>query len=256
MTDHAPFAAYAAFYDALYRDKDYAAECDVLEQLFKRFAVSPVRRILDLGCGTGGHAVVLASRGYEVTGVDRSAQMLHIARGKSERHGLKIDYERGDIRSWQGTGTWDVVIAMFAVLSYQVDQEEVASSIDTARRHLLPRGLFIFDVWFGPGVVTDPPSARVKKTREGEHEIIRYASPTLDLARQTVDVDYSVVDVNGQETARQVHETHRMRFYFPNELDLLLRAGGFRLAHLCPFGQIDESVGRETWNATTVAQAV
>lgn len=256
MSTQTPFAAYAGFYDALYRDKDYAGECDVLERVFERFAVSPVRRILDLGCGTGGHAVVLASRGYAVTGVDRSAQMLAVARKKSQGSRLEIGFEEGDIRSWRGAGTWDAAIAMFAVLSYQVDHEEVASAIETARRHLLPEGLFVFDVWFGPGVVTDPPGERVKETQDGEHQIIRCASSTLDLVRQTVQVNYSVLDVNGQGRVKRVRETHRMRFYFPNELDLLLRAGGFRLVHLCPFGHIDESVRRETWNATVVAQAL
>lgn len=256
MTTQTPFAAYAAFYDALYRDKDYAGECDVLEQLFKRFATSGIKKVLDLGCGTGGHAVVLASRGYDVTGVDRSTQMLKIAREKTQRLGLQVAFDEGDIRSWRRAEVWDTAVAMFAVMSYQVDHEEITSAIETARQHLLPRGLFIFDVWFGAGVISDPPGERVKETREGDHDIIRYASSTLDLIRQTVDVHYSVIDVNGQGTFQRVRETHRMRFYFPNELDLLLRAGGFKLLHLCPFGQIDELVQRNTWNATVVAQAV
>ncbi len=256
MTNQTPFAAYAAFYDALYQDKDYAGECDVLEQLFKRFSTSRVGKILDLGCGTGGHAVVLASRGYDVTGVDRSAQMLKIAREKTRRLGLRIEFEEGDIRSWRSGEAWDAAIAMFAVISYQVDHDEIASTIETARHHLLPQGLFIFDVWFGAGVVSNPPGERVKETREGDHDIIRCASSTLDLTRQTVHVHYSVIDVNGQGALQRVRETHRLRFYFPNELDLLLRAGGFSLLHLCPFGQINETVQRDTWNATVVAQAV
>jgi predicted TPR repeat methyltransferase len=69
---------YANQYDRLYRDKDYAAECDFLETLFAQ-AATPVRRILDLGCGTGGHALPLAQRGLHVTGVDLSAGMLAFA---------------------------------------------------------------------------------------------------------------------------------------------------------------------------------
>jgi SAM-dependent methyltransferase len=255
MSATSPFATYASFYDALYRDKDYAGECDDLERIFARFSVSPVRRLLDLGCGTGAHAMILASRGYTVTGVDRSAQMLEIARAKSQRQGLAIAFEEGDIRTWRAANTWDAAIAMFAVVSYQVDHADVAAVMESARRHLAPRGLFVFDVWFGAGVVTDPPGERIKETRDQGHDIIRHASSRLDLARQTVDVDYSITDVNGQGTVRRVRETHRMRFFFPNELELLLGAGGFRLVHLCPFGRLDEPLRRETWNATVVAQA-
>lgn len=256
MSRVVPFEAYAAYYDALYREKNYPEECDVLERIFERFAVSPVKRILDLGCGTGGHATVLASRGYAVTGVDRSGQMLAMASEKSRRLGVNVEFEEGDICSWRGTGTWDAAIAMFAVLSYQVEHEDVAAVLDTVRRHLPPNGLFVFDVWFGPGVLTDPPGARVKETRDGDHEIIRYASSTLNLVNQTVDVNYSIVDMNGQGPVRRVRETHRMRFFFPNELDLLLRAGGFRRVDLCPFGKVGEPVQPETWNAAVVAQAV
>jgi SAM-dependent methyltransferase len=249
------FAAYASFYDALYRDKDYAGECDDLERIFGRFAASPVRQLLDLGCGTGGHAIILASRGYRVTGVDRSAQMLEIARAKGQGQGVAIKFEEGDIRTWRAARTWDAAIAMFAVVSYQVDHADVAAVIENARRHLAPRGLFIFDVWFGAGIVNDPPGERTKRAQDHGHDIIRHASSELDLPRQTVDVHYSITDVNGQGTVRRVRETHRMRFFFPNELELLLSAGGFRLVHLCPFGFLDEPVRRDTWNATVVAQA-
>ncbi len=256
MKSAIPFAEYATFYDALYHDKDYNGECDVLGRIFERFAASRVERVLDLGCGTGGHAAVLASRGYAVTGVDRSAAMLAVAREKSRRLGLTIDLVEGDICSWRGGGTWDAVIAMFAVLSYQVSHEEAAAAIETARRHLGPRGLFVFDVWFGPGVLTDPPGQRVKETRDGDQHIIRCASSTLDVARQIVHVHYSVIAVNGHGSVQTARETHQMRFFFPNELDLVLRGGGFRLVHLCPFGQVDEPIEPATWNVTVVAEAV
>ena len=60
-------SAYANVYDALYHDKDYSAECDMIEGILKRYGESPVRSILDLGCGTGNHAVPFAERGYDLT---------------------------------------------------------------------------------------------------------------------------------------------------------------------------------------------
>ena len=66
---------YASAYDALYHDKDYERECDFLEAIFRKYS-KKVKTILDLGCGTAGHALILARRGYEVVGVDRSVTML------------------------------------------------------------------------------------------------------------------------------------------------------------------------------------
>ena len=85
----APFGpVYAEHYDLFYQHKDYEAGCSFVEAIFQRFAGQPVRSILDLGCGTGGHALRLAQRGYAVTGVDRSAAMLAEARHEAERSGI------------------------------------------------------------------------------------------------------------------------------------------------------------------------
>src|SRR6266581_5500689 len=84
---------YAAAYDDLYQDKDYLAETDLIENVFKLYGQSTVRRVLDLGCGTGGHAVVLAARGYEVVGIDRSAEMLERARARGSSEERRVGKE-------------------------------------------------------------------------------------------------------------------------------------------------------------------
>ena len=70
-----PFGLYGRYYDLLYQDKDYAAEADYVDRLIRRF-VEPAQHALELGCGTGRHAVGLAERGLSVTGVERSNQMM------------------------------------------------------------------------------------------------------------------------------------------------------------------------------------
>ena len=74
--------AYADQYDVLYQEKDYESECAMIEEAFRRYSRIPVKSILDLGCGTGNHAIPMACKGYQVTGVDRSQQMLDRARSK------------------------------------------------------------------------------------------------------------------------------------------------------------------------------
>ena len=74
---------YADAYDILYKDKDYVEECGLIDRFLKTYGNRPVRNVLDLGCGTGNHALPLAQLGYEIVGVDRSKGMLESARKKA-----------------------------------------------------------------------------------------------------------------------------------------------------------------------------
>jgi SAM-dependent methyltransferase len=216
----AVFGAYAQFYDALYQDKNYSAECDFLEQIFVRYASTPVRSILDLGCGTGGHALPLARRGYAVTGVDRSETMLAEARRKAQTldldFGLRLlDFLAGDIRTLDLGRVFDAVIAMFAVISYQTSNEDLQAALRTARRHLQPGGLFVFDAWFGPAVLTDRPADRYKVIEANGEQVIRFAHPELDVLSHMVRVHYKALRLRGKRVVAKADEIHSMRFLFP-----------------------------------------
>jgi len=76
------FDGYARFYDTYYAIKNYEAECDFVLGVAKPYRDTAIRRILDLGCGTGGHAFPLARKGLYVVGVDLSETMLNTARSK------------------------------------------------------------------------------------------------------------------------------------------------------------------------------
>ena len=251
--------AYAGTYDTLYQDKDYEAECDFLEQVFARHAQSPIRTILDLGCGTGGHALPLAERGYAVTGVDRSETMLSEARHKAQTlasdFGLRTpDFVVGDIRTLDLGRTFDAVIAMFAVISYQTTNEDLAAALRTARRHLGPGGLFVFDAWFGPGVLAQRPTDRLKKIESNGERIIRFAHPELDVREHIVSVNYKVLRIRGKRILEEVDELHKMRFLFPKEVEFYLAENELKLLHLCPFMKLERVIAESDWNVSFIAQ--
>jgi predicted TPR repeat methyltransferase len=87
------FGAYSRYYDLLYEDKDYSKEAEFVSSIIRRHAPG-ARTVLDLGCGTGIHACTLAQKGYQVTGLDRSADMLAKAR---ERHGKASSHGSGPV---------------------------------------------------------------------------------------------------------------------------------------------------------------
>jgi SAM-dependent methyltransferase len=217
-----------------------------------------VRTILDLGCGTGNHSVPLSRRGYEVVGVERSDDMLALARRRLGDNGGAgaLTFEQGDIRRIDFGRTFDVALMMFAVLGYQVENRDVVDALKAARRHLQPGGLFLFDVWYGPAVLRQRPSERIKVIPGETGDILRAASGELNSGRHTCAVRYRVWQFSGDRVVASTDETHLMRFFFPQELSLILEGCGLSLVRLGAFPNVDEDPDEATWNVMAVARAV
>jgi SAM-dependent methyltransferase len=235
--------AYAAVYDALYGDKDYDAECALIQRLFEQYAQGPVATILDLGCGSGNHAVPLLAGGFSVTGVDRSESMLQQARAKSPQ----ALFLNADIRIVDLNRTFDAALMMFAVLGYQTEMADALAALKTARRHLNPGGLFLFDFWYGPAVLAQLPTDRVKMAGE----IRRQASSELDIPNRLCRVHFQV---SGNQR-EPFSEMHPVRFFFGDEIESLLGDAGFQLLRLGSFPDIETGPDASTWNVLAVAMA-
>jgi SAM-dependent methyltransferase len=243
---------YAAAYDDLYREKDYVAECDLIERVFKLYGQGPLRRVLDLGCGTGGHVVALAQRGYEVVGVDRAPDMLERARARAST----ARFELGEIATIRLGETFDAVLMMFAVLGYQIGNADLQAALTTAREHLKPNGLFLCDFWYGPAVLANRPSERVKVVDTSDGQIIRVATGELDALHDVCTVRYHVWRIARSRVEAEVREQHPMRYFFAPELELVLAAAGFALVRLGAFPNLDDEPTEQTWNVALVARAI
>ena len=225
------FDAYAAYYDMIYRDKDYIGESRYVEKALKRRGVDGPR-LLELGCGTGRHAVCLARAGYRIHGIDLSTLMVQQANAQMPKDlADRLVFEQGDVRSARlpgHLGSFDAVIALFHVASYQTSTEDIVGMFRTAAEHLKPGGVFLFDFWHGPGVLSDPPSVRVKRMNEADLAMLRTAEPVVRSCDNVVEVHYDIVVHNiAEESWHRFSELHEMRYLFIPELSLLLRQAGF-----------------------------
>lgn len=244
---------YSGFYDSLYAEKDYKGECDFLEKVFRKYKVAP-KTILDLGCGTGAHDVILAQRGYKVTGVDRSAHMLGLARKKAANLGLNIDYKQGDISRLKLKGKYDAVISMFAVMGYQTSNAAFSAACKLARQSLKPGGVFVFDCWNGFAVLQDRPVAKTKKIKTETGTILRRTIPELDFWHHLVNVNFETGRLVGGKLREVVKESHPMRFLFPQEIAQFMQAAGFKKVDLYPCYSLTKSLTEADWNMAVVGR--
>ena len=221
-----PFDAYSSYYDLLYRDKDYESEVDYIDRLLQNHGVSGVD-ILEFGSGTGIHGRLLAERGYHVQGIELSTEMVAHA---VQTTGFAC--QQGDICNVRLGRTFDAVLSLFHVISYQVSNQCVKAAFSSASEHLLSGGLFIFDVWYSPAVQAQRPSIRLKRLEGDKVRVTRIAEPKTYLNENRVDVNYSIFaedfETGGLQT---IYECHPMRHFSIPELDLLADYAGFeRLA--------------------------
>ena len=213
------FDAYAAYYDLLYQDKNYHKEAQYIYRFLEENGIRS-GEILELGSGTGRHAEEFVKMGFCVHGIDLSEKMVQEAnnRNNNKKRG-QLFFEVGDVRNFDARKKFDAVISLFHVTSYQIKNEDIQKMFKTAAKHLKQNGVFIFDFWYGPGVLTDPPALRQKRLENNEIEVLRIAEPVMYPNENVVDVNYCV-HIKQKESGKisELKETHKMRYLFIPEI--------------------------------------
>lgn len=245
------FADYAKYYNLLYKDKNYVAEANYIISLINKYKPD-TKNILDIGCGTGLHAELFSKAGFQVHGVDLSSAMLQQAQ---QRANEKLSFSQANIQKLGNLGKYDVITALFHVISYQTTQEMLEKTFGSVCENLAKGGLFIFDCWYGPAVLTTPPEVRVKKLCDAELEVTRIAQPEMDVQANTVDVNYSVFVKNrNNNVITELQETHKMRYLFTSEIELLLNKYNLKKVDSFEF-MTNKKPSSETWGVCFVVQA-
>ena len=143
LTD--PYEKFAYSYDRMMANVNYARWVTYIKDLFRHYKSEP-RKILEVACGTGALTVLMEERGYEMCGLDRAEGMLTVARQKAEEQGLDIPFMRGDMRDFDLQEQFDAVLCIYDSINYAVNEAELDAVFRAVSKHLVPSGLFIFDV--------------------------------------------------------------------------------------------------------------
>ncbi|RLC96191.1 MAG: SAM-dependent methyltransferase [Chloroflexi bacterium] len=249
-----PFVRYGEYYDLLYQDKDYERECDFIEEVFRSYSRKPVRSVLDIGCGTGGHAIPLAMRGYEVMGIDASEVVIEAAKQKVQLTQADLCLHVMDMRSLRLDRKFDACICMFAVMDYLITNDDIRLALANIKNHLEKGSVFTFDCWNGLAVLRMLPSVTVKTMVRDDRKVTRIAQPELDALHHLCHVKYHLIITNAEAVIDEVDEQHTVRYLFPQEIAHYLEDADFELLKMCPFGDLHGTVDEHVWNISIVAR--
>jgi len=242
---------YSRYYDLIYQGKDYSSEVEYVDTLIKNEPIK-IKTILDLGCGTGRHDELLCNKGYVVHGVDISEEMLKVAETRRKNIENKLVFNQSDITKLELNQKFDAVISLFHVMSYQISNKALDEVFSRVKDHLNDGGIFIFDFWYGPAVLTDPPKTTTKKLEDEFIKIKRTAESQINVQKNTVDVRFDILVENKKDyKLLKKKELHKMRYFFDTELELLCDKNSFHILEKYKWLSFDEP-GLKTWNVVWV----
>ena len=201
---------------------------ELLPDVLELFNARP-KKILDLACGEGTFAIALARRGFHLTGVDRSAQMLRHARERARRDDVMVTWRKKDMRSLSFAAEFDLVTCWFDSLNYLLDVNDLCRTFAGVYRALKNGGMFIFDMntIHGLSVTWQRIPCVVQTDEKNLFEILR---PEYDYESNVATLHLTGFRKTG-DSWRRMDEKHQERGYTLAQIDDCLdQAGLYKLA--------------------------
>jgi SAM-dependent methyltransferase len=217
---HSPVYYHVAF------ELNRKAETDFLEACFGRFARGKVRRVVDLACGTGHHALRLARRGYRVTGLDLSAASIAFLRDEAAAERLPVTARVGDMTDFRLEEPADAAICMQDSQGHLLTNEALVAHLRAVAANVRPGGLYIFDRLIPNRWAT--PTLRWRWTRRRGGITVRTTFRTLDRYDPVSQVCQEVMrfEISDNGSRRVVTQRHQTRIVFPQELRTVVELAG------------------------------
>jgi 2-polyprenyl-3-methyl-5-hydroxy-6-metoxy-1,4-benzoquinol methylase len=214
------FENYANNYEKESFTKGTVGECDFIE---KEINYNKELKIIDIGCGTGRHAIELAKRGYQITGVDLSDSQLRRAKEKAKAQNLEIDFQRQDARKLPFSSTFDVALMLceggFPLMETDEMNFQILQNVSKALKPKKCKLIFTTLNGLFP-LFHSVKEFLSSQKQEGSAE---YSGNTFDLMTFRDHNITTVVDDDGKKIELQCNE----RYYVPSEITWLLKTLGF-----------------------------
>ena len=218
-------AELAEYYDVMRQYRDYDKECSFADNLIQR-DIPTAKRVLDICCGTGEHAIRMAGLGYEVTGVDQSQDMLDIATAKAMASGLSIDFICKDVFKLAIKEKFEVAYCLGYTFLYMLTDSDVRRFFKAIGNALISGGLFLVDFINGLSLSKDFDKDEFiyqhKNVTIRQHDRWR-----LDKKRgvKHLEFEYEITDSEGR--VQRISAEENVRIFYDDDVQVLLSDCGF-----------------------------
>jgi SAM-dependent methyltransferase len=217
-------------YDILNKEIDYTEWARFIKTCFDRYSDVPALIVLDLACGTGNVTIELSKLGYDMIGVDYSAEMLSVAAEKTAEGGLlgKILYLNQDMKNFELYGTVGGVCCCLDSLNYLLNISDVEECFKCVHNYLDGGGLFIFDV-NSPYKFENIYKDNAYILEDEETQIYCGWQNDYDEDTKICDFYLSIFEKKSDGQYKRSDEIQSERCYFEGEIKELLNKCGFEL---------------------------
>lgn len=202
---------YSKYYDILYTGKNYKEEAKLIKKTIKRYSYKPLN-LLDIGCGTGEYSKLLTSNNLCVTGLDKSSYMIKKAK-KKFKNNKNLKFIKGDLLKYKSTVKFDIISALFHILSYQIKNSQIDKFFQNSSYMLNKKGIIIFDFWFKPGVMNLKQPNKFRKIIKKNFKIIRLTNSIWFKKTNRIDDIHELLVYKKNNLIENFKETHQMRYF-------------------------------------------
>ncbi len=246
---------HAELYDLFYAEKPYANEAAFAAQLAADHGIQPPARWLDVACGSGRHALEWEQLGFQVTGVDYSADLLTQAQRRAHAQQSQVRFLGQDMRQLDVPGgPFDVVSCLFDAIGYVQTNEAVLQVLRHFRSHLRPGGLLIMEFWHAAGMLKGFDPLRLRRWRLPDREILRISETSVDVSRQLCHVQYTVHELRDDAIFASFTETQSNRYFLVQEMALFIELAGLTPKTWHAGYETEQPINRDTFHVIVAAE--
>lgn len=220
------YTSFASVYDTFMDNVPYGEWGEYIHCMLCRYDVND-GIVLDLGCGTGTMTELFSGYGYDMIGIDNSADMLEIAADKKNRSGHDILYLMQDMRAFELYGTVRAVISVCDSVNYVTEPEELVQVFRLVNNYLDPGGIFLFDFnteYKYKHVMGDCTIAEDRGDCSFIWDNFYYEAEHINEYDLTLFIKEQ--EYGGHELYRKFRETHYQRGYTLEEMKSFLGRAG------------------------------